>query len=83
MRVAATCSTGLFRRPILEEQPTKKEILALARQKSADKALDQIQYVIDDLLDVYKVSEILECWKPKVIVHTAAEGSADAVFGPL
>jgi len=47
MRVAVTGSTGLLGRHILEQQPTGKP-------------LDQIQYVFVDLLDVHKVSEILE-----------------------
>jgi len=83
MRVAVTGSTGLLVKHILEQQPTGTEILALARQQPTGKPLDIIQYVFVDLLDVHKVSEILESWKPDVIVHTAAEGSVDAVEGHL
>jgi dTDP-4-dehydrorhamnose reductase len=83
MRVLVTGITGLLGKYLVNGSPSISEIHGLSRGAWAP-SIDAVCTMHQDGLKSFTaISQIIDELRPEVIVHTAAEGSVDAVEGRL
>ncbi|PWN42724.1 Vps5-domain-containing protein [Ceraceosorus guamensis] len=74
MRIAVTGASGLLGRAVVERCTTEgHQVLGLAKSRAAPPLISL------DLLDTSSLREVLQRFKPDVIIHTAAERRPDVV----
>ncbi len=81
MRVLITGATGLLGHALIADAPGHVELVATSRRAKNSRFAKRVTPLEFDLLDTSSLMKALADVKPDVVIHTAAEGSVDAIQG--
>lgn len=83
MKVVITGASGLLGTHLIGEAPAGTQILTLSRRPITHATERVAESALLDLIQSSQLIEVLDAWRPDVVIHAAAEGSVDAVEGHL